>query len=417
MVPGVAQGAHEAARQCADVGAAVAADLGLVADAAEAHAHELASERAGDRLAERRLADAGGPDEAEDGAAALVLDLALAAEAAHRQVLEDALLDLVQAGVVGLEHCARGCDVVLILRLLAPRQRQQPIEVGADGRGLGVARAGALQAAQLALGLLARLVGERRLGDPLAVALGIVAGVVVAELLADGVELTAQHVLALRLVHVLRDVVADLAAQLDLAQRVACPRQRALEPELDVERLEQLDLALQREVGGVAGRVRQRARVLDRAQERDDAARAARLEDLLDHDAVLARQLVRVLADLVGVGMLGDGDAECTADALALALAELGAMECADGRAADAARQHGRLAVQLGDDADRGELAVAAGGDDDPGRAVGCQCVIDGGGASSLVIAIAIAMFGRITPSSRGRRGRIVVLISVLMSK
>ena len=37
--------------------------------------------------------------------------------------------------------------------------------------------------------------------------------------------------------------------------------------------------------------------------------------------------------------------------------------------------------------------------------------------ASSLVIAIAIAMFGRITPSSRGRRGRIVVLMSVLMSK
>ena len=37
--------------------------------------------------------------------------------------------------------------------------------------------------------------------------------------------------------------------------------------------------------------------------------------------------------------------------------------------------------------------------------------------ASSLVIAIAIAMFGRMTPSSRGRRGRIVVLMSVLMAK
>ena len=40
--PGVAQGADEPARQRADVGAPVAADLGLVADAAERHADELA---------------------------------------------------------------------------------------------------------------------------------------------------------------------------------------------------------------------------------------------------------------------------------------------------------------------------------------------------------------------------------------
>ena len=42
---GVAQGPHEAARERADVGAPVTADLGLVADAAEAHAHELAVQR------------------------------------------------------------------------------------------------------------------------------------------------------------------------------------------------------------------------------------------------------------------------------------------------------------------------------------------------------------------------------------
>ena len=123
--------------------------------------------------------------------------------------------------------------------------------------------------------------------------------------------------------------------------------------------------------------------MLDRAQERDDAAGTARLEDLLDHDAVLACELVCVLADLVGVGVLGHGDAQCTADALALTLAELGAVQGADGGAAVAARQHGRLAVELGDHADRRELAVAAGGDDDPRWAVGRQCVIEGG--ASLV--------------------------------
>ena len=49
----------DAAGQGADVGAAVAADLGLVAHAAEGDPHERAAQGAADRLAERRLADAG----------------------------------------------------------------------------------------------------------------------------------------------------------------------------------------------------------------------------------------------------------------------------------------------------------------------------------------------------------------------
>ena len=53
---GLLQGAHDAARQRADVGAAVTADLGLVVDAAERDADELATEGARDGLAERRLA-------------------------------------------------------------------------------------------------------------------------------------------------------------------------------------------------------------------------------------------------------------------------------------------------------------------------------------------------------------------------
>src|SRR6202012_4851940 len=46
--PGVAQGTDQPARQCADVGTPVAADLGLVTDAAQAHAHELAARGTGD---------------------------------------------------------------------------------------------------------------------------------------------------------------------------------------------------------------------------------------------------------------------------------------------------------------------------------------------------------------------------------
>jgi len=46
----------------------VAANLGLVADAAQADAHELAAQGAGDGLAQARLADAGWADEADDRA-------------------------------------------------------------------------------------------------------------------------------------------------------------------------------------------------------------------------------------------------------------------------------------------------------------------------------------------------------------
>ena len=67
---GVAQGADDRPRHRADVGAPVAADLGLVADAADRDALELAAERAGDRAPEAGLADPGRADEAEDRARA-----------------------------------------------------------------------------------------------------------------------------------------------------------------------------------------------------------------------------------------------------------------------------------------------------------------------------------------------------------
>src|SRR5215467_5567658 len=56
------------ARQRAYIGPAMAADLGLVTHAAQRHAHEVAAGRLGDRLAQRGLADARWPDQAEDRA-------------------------------------------------------------------------------------------------------------------------------------------------------------------------------------------------------------------------------------------------------------------------------------------------------------------------------------------------------------
>src|SRR4029077_14523810 len=68
----VAERADQAARERADVRAPVTADLGLVADAAERHADELAAHRAGDGLADRGPAGARRADEGQDRAGLLV---------------------------------------------------------------------------------------------------------------------------------------------------------------------------------------------------------------------------------------------------------------------------------------------------------------------------------------------------------
>ena len=68
-------GLDDAARHGADVGAAVAANLGFVPHAAQAHAGEFATQGAGDALAQAGFADAGRADKAQDRAHGL-LDLA-----------------------------------------------------------------------------------------------------------------------------------------------------------------------------------------------------------------------------------------------------------------------------------------------------------------------------------------------------
>ena len=123
---GLADRLDDVAGQRADIGAAVAADLGLVVHAAEAEPRELAAGRARDALAERGLADAGRADEAQDRA------LALGIELAHREIFEDAPLDLRQAVVVLVEDAARLGDVDRVRAELRPGQLDQPVEIGAD---------------------------------------------------------------------------------------------------------------------------------------------------------------------------------------------------------------------------------------------------------------------------------------------
>src|SRR5205085_7772178 len=71
----VADRADDRAGHCADVRAAVAADLRLVADAADREPLELALEGACDRVSERRLPYSRRSDETEDLAGEVVLQL------------------------------------------------------------------------------------------------------------------------------------------------------------------------------------------------------------------------------------------------------------------------------------------------------------------------------------------------------
>ncbi len=144
---GLVDALDDAARHGAHVGPAVAADLGLVPHAAEGEAHELAVEGAGDRTAERGLADARRAHEAEDRALEGLL------ERVDRQELEDPLLDLLDVVVVLVQDLARAVDVLGVLRDHAPGQAGHPVEVGADDRRLGRIGMAALEPLDLLLDL------------------------------------------------------------------------------------------------------------------------------------------------------------------------------------------------------------------------------------------------------------------------
>src|ERR1700686_4494230 len=65
--PGGAHRLNDPSRQCSDVRATMTSNPRLIADSAKAHAHKLAIQCPRDTAAERRLADAWGAYEAQDG--------------------------------------------------------------------------------------------------------------------------------------------------------------------------------------------------------------------------------------------------------------------------------------------------------------------------------------------------------------
>jgi hypothetical protein len=101
----------------------VTPDLGLIVYAAERDAHEVAAGRLGNRLAERGLADARRTGQAQDRPGQFVGALL------DGEIFDDALLDLLDPVMVVVENLLGVDEILIDLRLLIPRDRQQPIEI------------------------------------------------------------------------------------------------------------------------------------------------------------------------------------------------------------------------------------------------------------------------------------------------
>ena len=232
---GAAQRLNDLPGQRADVGAAVAADLGLVVHAAHGDAREFAAEGARDGAAQRSLAHAGRSDEAQDGAFQHGLQLQ------HRQVIQDALLHLFQVVVIFVQDFGGAFHIDMRARRNGPRQAGHPFQVGARHAVFGRCGRHARQPVEFAQGLgldrFGHAGGFQFAAQFLDIAVGVVA---FAEFLLDGLELLAQVELALVLRQLSLHLGLDAAAQFDqfeFARQIAVD---FAEPRLAVELFQQV---------------------------------------------------------------------------------------------------------------------------------------------------------------------------------
>ncbi len=160
-----------------------------------------------------------------------------------------------------VEHLAHVGDVEVVLRFVVPRQFGQPLQVGADDAGLGRLPALILQALEFAQRPLQHL-GRHAGGlDLVAQAIRPIA-LFVAQFLADGFHLLAQHVVALGLLRAVAGVLVNLAANVGDAHFLAQVLQHRLQPRPAAQVRQQLDLGLERQAdqpGDVVGQLTGRA--------------------------------------------------------------------------------------------------------------------------------------------------------------
>jgi len=81
--------------------------LRLITDTAQGNTNELPSQGASNRLTQRSLPHSGRAHQEQDRArlpGVLLVEPSLLAELADRQMLDDPFLDVVETGVIGVEH-------------------------------------------------------------------------------------------------------------------------------------------------------------------------------------------------------------------------------------------------------------------------------------------------------------------------
>src|SRR6185295_9425413 len=105
---GLAEFLDDATGECADIRAAVAADVGFIAHAAQRHTRKTASQARGNRLTQRSLADTRRADKAENRPAAQRI------ETADGEEFNDALLDLFEIVVIAIEDALGFSDVQVV---------------------------------------------------------------------------------------------------------------------------------------------------------------------------------------------------------------------------------------------------------------------------------------------------------------
>ncbi len=115
-------------------GAVVAAQVRLVAQPAAGQLDEPEPERGGDALGQRGLSDPGRPAERDHGAGTARV------AAAYGQVLDDARLGVVEAGVPGIERGAGLRQITLRVAAPVPRQLLEPVDPVVRRRGVAIGR-------------------------------------------------------------------------------------------------------------------------------------------------------------------------------------------------------------------------------------------------------------------------------------
>src|SRR5262245_1402064 len=184
----------------------MAADFRLVTHAAQRDAYELPSEGRGDSARERRLAHAWRSGEAQNR------PLHVGIELSDGQVLENAILGFVEAGVVRIEHFLGLREIDDLVGARLPGQHDQPVEIRPRDGVFGRRHRHPRETIELAKRFLLYDLGHARRLDLLAELLDLLGLVVAfAELLLNGLELLAKEVLTL--------IAADFGLDLRLNPR------------------------------------------------------------------------------------------------------------------------------------------------------------------------------------------------------